>query len=132
MDRGAADARAAGDTGDEFFNLVEKYRDTGTLFARIGDILECPWIAADIAISRLHDAFSLYQGSRTCLREYLKQTIDDAEIESTVGRLVEKATETQNALLEMAQDNPAWGYRRIHGAWAMRAVATVQSVAELR
>ena len=87
------------DTREKFFGLLDKHQDSRALFTRIDDIIDCPWIATDVTVALLHDAFSLYQGSRTCLLEYLTHTIGDATLNSDVQHIVEQATNIQNALL---------------------------------
>jgi len=87
------------DAEEDFFRRVEKHQDSYRLLTEVDDFLGCPWIAPAAAISMLHDALSLYHGSRACLLEYVRQAIDDADVGSAVGQLVEKAKAIQNVLL---------------------------------
>jgi hypothetical protein len=80
-------------------DLLATYRDGRDLFARMNEILACPWIAPGRLMSLLHDAFSIYQGSRTGLLEYVSRSIGDPAAESAIRRAVSQATEVQNALL---------------------------------
>lgn len=94
------DARgAARGTAGEFSELVQKYQDGGMLLSGVDEILACPWIAPERAITLLYDAFAVYLGSRTCLREYLRRESGDSETDALLGRILEQATNVQNQLL---------------------------------
>jgi hypothetical protein len=92
-DEAAAHIRAA------FSEMVRAHRDSYTLFRGIRDILACPWIAPDRMISLLRHAFLVYQGSRTCLREYVRQAAGDPSAAASLGDIVARAGEVQNVLL---------------------------------
>jgi hypothetical protein len=86
-------------TREAFARLVEEYRDTHTLLTGVSEILHCPWAASEVSVAALHDAFSLYLGSRTGLLEYARHLIGDTEVHDVIDRLVKQATEVQNQLL---------------------------------
>jgi hypothetical protein len=97
---GEYDAEEAGRAaGTAFSELVQKYEDGGALLSSVDEVLACPWIAPERAVTLLHNAFSFYQGSRTCLLEYLRRGLGDPEIERIVGRIVQQGTAVQNQLL---------------------------------
>lgn len=89
---------AAPDTVGEFLKRVAGYTDSRVLFERAHEIVADPWLAPDLGIAALHDAFSLYQGSRVCLRAYLNH-VAGAEVASAVDDAVAKASAVLNVLL---------------------------------
>jgi hypothetical protein len=91
---GLADGFAA-----DFRDLLGRHQDSLALFSGAADILTCSWIARDKVIAMLHDAFSLYQGSRTGLLEYVTHAIGDAEAAVAIGRAVKLAADVQSLLL---------------------------------
>ncbi len=94
------DAEEAGHaTRRAFARLVERYEDSLTLLTGVGDLLASPWIAPERAIASLHDAFTLYQGSRVGLSEYVRRWTPDPEVEAVLTRIVKQAEEVQNHML---------------------------------
>jgi hypothetical protein len=94
-----AEDEMAADSVATFRELLENHQDSYSLFADIDDVLACPWVAPDRMIAALHDAFSIYRGSRICLREYVTRAIGDPAAESALQRIVQNAGEVQNRLL---------------------------------
>lgn len=90
---------AAPDSLGVFFERVEHHVDSRALFGRVDEIAQNPWIAPDVVIRVLHDAFSLYQGSRVCLSAYLRHALGDVEADTAVANVVTKAGGILNALL---------------------------------
>ncbi len=89
----------AGGTGRAFSELLRGYRDTRRLLSSVDDVIGCPWVAPGRMISLLHDAFSIYQGSRLCLREYASRAVGDGCVDAVLGRIVERAVAVQKQLL---------------------------------
>ncbi|WP_141746550.1 hypothetical protein [Streptomyces sp. LUP30] len=78
---------------------LERYEDGLTLFTGAADFIACPWIAPERVVSLLHDAFSLYQGSRTALTEYVRRVLDDPRAEDVLTTITRHSAEVQNQLL---------------------------------
>ncbi|GAA3753354.1 hypothetical protein [Salinactinospora qingdaonensis] len=87
------------ETAMAFATLLDTHHDSYTLLSEIGDILTCPWIATETAISLLHDAFSIYQGARSCLLEYVRHALGAPDTHAGIGRIVERAGDVRNHLL---------------------------------
>jgi hypothetical protein len=87
------------DTGTAFAELLEKHEDSHRLLSSVEEILTSPWIAPERALALLHDAFSVYQGSRVCLREYTRRATGDAEVDGCLELVLRRATDVQNQLL---------------------------------
>ncbi|MGW7489034.1 hypothetical protein [Streptomyces sp. NPDC054786] len=86
-------------TRESFTEVLRNHRDSRALFSDIEDLLTSPWIARERAIALLHDAFALYQGSRTLLQAYVRRMSGDPQAEALAGRAVAQALGVQNQLL---------------------------------
>lgn len=94
------DAQEAGaETRQAFSHLLERYQDSYTLLSDVGDLISCPWIAPERVIAALHDAFSVYQGSRAGLGEYVRRTFAAPDVEAVVDRIVGQGEDVMNQLL---------------------------------
>jgi hypothetical protein len=69
------------------------------LLARVADLISCRWIAPERVIASLHGAFSLYQGSRIGLREYMRHAAGDTAVDELLDRIVQGGAEVMNQLL---------------------------------
>ncbi|MEV5886565.1 BtrH N-terminal domain-containing protein [Streptomyces sp. NPDC052020] len=95
-----ADAEAAEHGARRAFaELLETYEDSHRLLTAVADIVSCPWTAPEHAIASLHDAFGLYQGSRTALLAYTRRTAGDPAAEDGLGRIVRQAAGVHGQLL---------------------------------
>ncbi|WP_369171289.1 hypothetical protein AB5J49_26785 [Streptomyces sp. R28] len=92
-------AQAERGTREAFAALLDRYQDSHALQTGVADLLSCRWIAPERAIASLHDAFSLYQGSRIGLREYLRHTAGDAAVQELLDRIVRGSAEVMDQLL---------------------------------
>lgn len=86
-------------TADEFRALVAGHRDELLLFTAIGDILASRWLSRQRVLTGLHDALSLYLGSRTCLHAYLVNAFPGAG--EGLGRAVDAAVQRTGEVLGM-------------------------------
>ncbi|MCT9008485.1 hypothetical protein [Streptomyces rhizosphaerihabitans] len=94
------DAQEAGvETRHAFSRLLERYQDSYTLLSDVGELISCPWIAPERAVAALHDAFSVYQGTRAGLGEYIRRTCVAPDVEAVVDRIVRQAEGVMNQLL---------------------------------
>jgi hypothetical protein len=88
--RGAADA---------FAGRVAAFEDTHSLLSGVGDLLGTPWIAPGRAFSLLYDAFSLYEGSRACLRAFVGESPGYAGAVPAVGDIIQRCRDIRNLLM---------------------------------
>ncbi|MGQ4485689.1 hypothetical protein ACN6LM_001484 [Streptomyces sp. SAS_281] len=91
--------RAEQGTRAAFAALLDGHRDSHELLTGAADLISCAWIARERVVASLHAAFSLYQGSRTVLREYLRHAGGDPAADDLLDRLVRGASEVMNHLL---------------------------------
>jgi hypothetical protein len=92
-------AEAERGAGAAYSRLVAEHADSGALLARLDEIVSDPWIASERIIAQLHDAFSLYQGSRIGVLEYVRRSIGDLEAETALEQIVKQAADVQGQLL---------------------------------
>jgi hypothetical protein len=90
---------AAKEAAQEFATALAGHQDSRALFNRAADILACEWLSPSNLASSLHNAFSLYHGSRALLREYVTRRTGDPAVSTAFGRATDRATEIQGALL---------------------------------
>ncbi|WP_116210656.1 hypothetical protein [Streptomyces olivoreticuli] len=92
-------SQAAAASRGAFAGQLDRYEDGLTLFSGVGELIACPWIAPERVVFLLHDAFSLYQGSRAGLLEYVRRTLDDARAEELLTSIVRQSADVRNQLL---------------------------------
>ena len=82
-----------------FAATVRDFHDSHRLLADVVDIVGCPWVAPEKIIGFLHDAFSLYLGSRICLREFVQRTVGEGPAVTALETIAAHGTDIQNMLL---------------------------------
>ncbi|MFF8990539.1 hypothetical protein ACF09H_11460 [Streptomyces sp. NPDC014983] len=92
-------AQAEEGTREAFAALLDRFQDSYALLARVADLISCRWIAPERVIASLHGAFSLYQGSRVGLREYMRHAAEDTAVDELLDRIVRGGAEVMNQLL---------------------------------
>ncbi|MEO3787448.1 hypothetical protein ABGB12_29325 [Actinocorallia sp. B10E7] len=92
-------AEAAAGIAAMFAARLEAYTDTYAVLKGAADLLGSPWIAPGRAITLLGDVFTVYLGSRTCLREYVRRQLPDPETDALLGTAVERAAGLRSRLL---------------------------------
>jgi hypothetical protein len=94
-DAAEARRRAAG----AFASRVEAYKDSHALLSGVGDLLSSPWFAPSRAFSLLYDTFSLHEGSRTCLREFLSRQPGYAGAVPATADIMRRCRDIRNQLM---------------------------------
>lgn len=117
-------AHAVQGTREAFAALLAEYRDSHALLAGVEDLISCRWIAPERVFASLHAAFSLYQGSRTALREYLRHASGDPVLDALLDRIVRGAADGMNQML-LAQVTGAIDVR-----WTAEACLALQRAEE--
>jgi hypothetical protein len=82
-----------------FTELVGEYKDSYTLLTGVEDLLSSPWIAPSRAISVLYDAFSLYEGSRTCFHAFLDRQPGYADVKPAVLEVMRRCRDIRSVLM---------------------------------
>ncbi|MFD6424765.1 hypothetical protein [Streptomyces sp. NPDC060198] len=104
-------AQAEQGTREAFAALLAGYRDSHALLAGVEDLISCRWIAPERVFALLHAAFSLHQGSRIALREYLRHASGDTVLDELLDRIVRGGADGMNHML-LAQVTGALDVRR--------------------
>ncbi|UBU11409.1 hypothetical protein [Nonomuraea gerenzanensis] len=93
-ERAALAGSAAG-----FAEVLRAHDDTYTLLDGVADLLATPWIAPARTIALLYDAFSVYEGSRACLRAFAARQPAFADAEPALADLVGRCRDIRNQLM---------------------------------
>ena len=92
-------AAAAEGSAAAFADVVDGYSDGHALLDGAADLLASPWFAGQRSIALLYDAFSVYEGSRTCLDRFLARTPGYRAVEPVLVRIVGHAKAMRNLLM---------------------------------
>ncbi|HEV2377236.1 MAG TPA: hypothetical protein VGS19_34370 [Streptosporangiaceae bacterium] len=84
---------------DAFAGRVEQYKDSHALLTGVSDLLASPWFEPRRAFSLLYDTFSLFEGSRTCLREYLARQPGYAAAVPATADVAQRCRDIRNQLM---------------------------------
>ncbi|MGW2280782.1 hypothetical protein [Streptomyces sp. NPDC001770] len=117
-------ARAGQGTREAFAALLAEYRDSHALLSGVEDLISSRWIAPERVYASLHAAFSLYQGSRIALREYLRHASGDTVLDELLDRIVQGGADGMNHML-LAQVTGALDVR-----WTAEACLRLQRAEE--
>ncbi|MER6004807.1 hypothetical protein ABT120_40080 [Nonomuraea angiospora] len=82
-----------------FSEVLRTYDDTYALLEGVADLLGTRWITPARTIALLYDAFSVYEGSRACLREFAARQPAYADVEPALADLVGRCKDIRNQLM---------------------------------
>ncbi|TYB69190.1 hypothetical protein FXF51_08090 [Nonomuraea sp. PA05] len=82
-----------------FTEVLRDHDDTYALLDGVADLLATPWIAPARTIALLYDAFSVYEGSRACLRAFAARQPAYADAEPALADLVARCRDIRNQLM---------------------------------
>ncbi|MFC7383656.1 hypothetical protein [Sphaerisporangium rhizosphaerae] len=92
-------AAAAAGSSAAFTEVLRTYDDTYALLDGVADLLATPWLTPARTIALLYDAFSVYEGSRACLREFAKRQPAYADADPALADLVGRCRDIRNQLM---------------------------------
>lgn len=91
--------RAIHSAAAAFSELIGEYKDSYTLLSGVDDLLASPWFSTRRAIAVLYDAFSLYEGSRTCFREFVARQPGYLDAEPLVRDIMRRCRDIRSVLM---------------------------------
>lgn len=90
---------AARESGAAFADVIDGFEDGHLLLSGVGDLLADPWISVPRTVALLYDAFALHEGSRSCLREFVRRQPRYTSAEPVLDEIVRLTKDLRNRLM---------------------------------